>query len=231
MAEDDLDSKVWNHTGDKDTAQNYWKNDGDAGNPNSWKDVFKTGEGDGKDATTPTDVTPPDLKTNDANWPLPATGDLGTQSGDSKSSETDAPEVPDFSVDIGTLDDAQNALLPKANTAVDSYTKLKTSTLEKAPWIFQQSKAGDLGTQSTQVGGSAAGGSGPTYSDVKVEANKHLVEQTPKLKAVLDNMLLGIADSVHLAGDFTSYINTAAQTYVYADKQAFINPSGTPEAK
>jgi hypothetical protein len=231
MAEDDLNSKVWNHSGDSDAAKNAWASNGNSSNPNFWHDVFaSSGDGNGDNPTPPADLTPPDLKTVDSNWPLPATGDLGTESNYDSSSEA-APEVPDFSVDVGTLDDAQNALLPKANTAVDTYTALKTSTVEKAPWIFQQQHAGDLGTEQQQVGGSAAGGSGPTYTDVKVEANQHLVEQTPKLKAVLDNMLLGIADSVRLAGDFTSYINTAAQTYVYADKQAFINPSGTPETK
>ncbi|MFG1605277.1 hypothetical protein [Actinoplanes sp. NPDC049265] len=227
MAEDNLDDKVWNHTGDTDKAENYWKNDGDAGNPLSWHDTFPSSENG--DTSTPTDVTPPDLTWVPEKWPLPATGDLGSDNG-AEGGGGDTPVVADFSVDIGTLDDAQNALLPKADTALKSYTSLKTSTAGKVDWIFQQEHSGDLGTESVQTAGSSAGGSGPSYHDEKVEANAELVKQTPKMKAVLDNMLLAIADSVKLAGDYTSYINTAAQTYVYADKQAYIKPNGTPPA-
>ena len=230
MAED-LDDQVWNHTGDNDLAKSHWKNDGDSGNPFSWRDAVKPAEGStGDNSTPPADVTPPDLKWVPEKWPLPATGSLTPTDGDS-SSNAAAPVVADFAVDIGTLDDAQNALLPKSNTALDTYNALKTSTAGKVDWIFQQPHSGDLGTQSTQVGGSAAGGSGPTYSETKVEANAELVKQTPKLKASLDNALLAIADAIKLTGDYASQLNTAAQTYTYADKQAYIDPDGTPPTK
>jgi hypothetical protein len=229
MAADDLDDQVWNTTGDKDLAKAHWKNDGDAGNPFSWRDAVKPeGEGD-PNTTPPADVTPPTLTWVPEKWPLPATGNLTPSSG-SEGGNSAAPVVADFAVDVGTLDDAQNALLPKSDLALKTYEALRASTAGKVDWIFQQPTAA-LGTESSQVGGSSAGGSGPTVSEVKVEANPELVKQTPKVKSALDNALLAIADSIKLTGDYAAHLNTAAQTYTYADKQAYIDPDGTPPGK
>ncbi|GAA4215802.1 hypothetical protein [Actinocatenispora rupis] len=169
---------------------------------------------DDKDKDPPPDVNTPTLTTDDANWPLSATGDVPGSS--SKGDEGPPPVVDDFAVTISTLRDAQKELLPSANAAVTSYNTLKEATNATKGWIFQQDRPGDLGeyyfwnpaSQGTQT--------------QQVQPDKDLAAQTPKMEASLDNALLSIADAVHLAGQLAYYLNLAAQVYTKADKDSFL---------
>lgn len=167
------------------------------------------------DDTPPPDVNTPDLTMNDKGWPLAATGDApgGTPPSGAP------PVVPDFSVTVQTLRDAQTFLLPTVETAVNSYNTLKASTNDQKDWIFQQGSPGDLGqyyfwnpaSQGTQT--------------ENVQPDPDLAAQTPKMVASLDNALLAIADVVHLTGEYASYMNVAAQAYTSADKGSFLPTS------
>jgi hypothetical protein len=214
-----VDGQTWNPsvvTDDGDAAKNSWTN----GDGDGWKTVFAPK--DGGDDSTPDDpeagkhqFTPPTLTLKDSDWPLHATGEMGGGGGGG-TPPTTAPDVPDFSVTVGTLRDAQSAVLPSANTATDKYNSLKDSTGRKAAWIFQQDTSGDLGTyyfwnpasQGTQVQDN--------------QADPKLIKQTPIMTEALEKALLSVADAVHLAGEYAGFLNTAAQSYTYADKESYL---------
>ncbi|MEV6598524.1 hypothetical protein AB0M36_16850 [Actinoplanes sp. NPDC051346] len=169
------------------------------------------------DKKPPPDVNPPTLEMNAPGWPLPATGDIPNLKGDGEEPKGPPPEVPPFSVTVETIREAQSAVLPHAETAVNSYESLRNSTNAKKGWIFQQKHGGDLGE--TQTWNVASQGPGPVTSN---EADKSLAAETPVIAESLDKALLSIADTVRLVGDFTSYMNLAVQTYVRADKNSFL---------
>lgn len=216
---ENIDGKVWNSTGDGDGAKNSWANGGDGG----WKDVYKPADDGGDDKTPgPPDVKTPTLTMNDPGWPLPATGDMDDSGGGNPPLLT--PEVPDFSISVATLRDAQTAVLPKASAATDSYNKLKTSTDSKKSWLFQQPNSSHSSTQGVII---AANTTGYDWSPQGAEGNNldpELEAQTPIISASLDNALLSIADTVHLVGSYVNFMNNAAQVYVHADKECFLNP-------
>jgi hypothetical protein len=166
-------------------------------------------------STPPPDVNTPVLTLKDDGWPKPATGDVPDQSG-SGDDNAPPPVVPDFSVTVQTLRDAQSFVLPSAETAVSSYNTLKDATNGAKAWIFQQGKPGDLGT--TYFWNPASQG----QQTETIQADPDLAAQTPKMEASLDNALLSIADVVHLVGDYVAYLNLAAQVYTKADKDSFL---------
>jgi hypothetical protein len=169
---------------------------------------------DGQDDPPP-DVNTPTLTAIDQGWPKPATGDIPDQS-DSADDNAPPPVVPDFSVTVQTLRDAQSAVLPATDTAVSSYNTLKDMTNDSKDWIFQQDRSGDLGTYYFWN----AASQGSQTEDIQPDPD--LAAQTPKMVASLDNALLAIADVVHLAGDFVAYLDLAAQVYTKADKDSFL---------
>jgi hypothetical protein len=216
-----VDGQTWNPssvTEDKDAAKNAWTNGGGEG----WKTVFATDDSSsGGSDSNKTDGThqfkTPTLVLKDAAWPPHATGKM-TGGGGGGTPPTTAPDVPDFSVTVATLRDAQTAMLPSANTAADKYNSLKDSVANKAPWIFQQNTSGDLGTTS---GGWNVASQGQN-SDIKNQANPELIKQTPIMTEALEKALLSVADAVHLAGEYAGFLNTAAQSYTYADKESYL---------
>jgi hypothetical protein len=218
----DVSGQTWNPsgvTGDGDAAMNTWKNG--EGDGQGWKSVFATKEGEGGDsgANPPADVKPPTLTLKDATWPLSTTGKM-TGGGGGGTPPTTAPDVPDFSVTVATLRDAQTAMLPSANTATDKYNSLKDSTNAKKAWIFQQSSPDQQTTNEAPITSTSANDYHQYPSGSSLVQD--LVKQTPIMTAALDNALLAIADAVHLAGEYAGFLNTAAQSYTYADKESYL---------
>jgi hypothetical protein len=218
----DTAGDTWNPsavTGDNDAAKNAWKNgDGDG---QGWKNVYASSDDDSSsDKPTPKDVTAPTLTLKDSDWPLPATGHMdGNGSG---KPPTNAPDVPEFSVTVETLRDAQTAVLPSADTATTKYNSLKDSTNAKKSWIFQQASA-DQNTNGVVIyAGTTGNDFGPDTGTGASNLDPDLTKQTPIMTASLDNALLAIADAVHLAGEYAGFLNTAAQSYVYADKESYL---------
>lgn len=169
---------------------------------------------DDKNQDPPPDVNTPDLTLDDKGWPPSATGNVPGSNSDGD--DGPPPVVPDFSVRIQSLRDAESALLPSAETAVTSYNTLKTATNTSKDWIFQQEHSGDLGEY--YFWNVASQGS----QTQEIQPDKDLAAQTPKMVASLDNALLSIADAVHLAGQVAYYMNLAAQVYTKADKDSFL---------
>jgi hypothetical protein len=215
----DVSGQTWNPndvTKDGDAAKNSWTN----GDGDGWKSVFAPKDGDKEDATPPADVKAPTLTLKDSDWPLHATGEMGGGGGGTQ--PTTAPDVPDFSVTVGTLRDAQTAMLPSANTATDKYNSLKDSTNAKKSWIFQQASA-DQNTNGVVIyAGTTGNDYGPDTGKGASNLDPDLTKQTPIMTASLDNALLAIADAVHLAGEYAGFLNTAAQSYTYADKESYL---------
>jgi hypothetical protein len=220
----DVSGQTWTPSGvtnDGDAAMNTWKNG--EGDGQGWKNVFapKDNDGDGSDAKPPPDVKAPTLTLKDSAWPLPATGKM-TGGGGGGTPPTTAPDVPDFSVTVETLRDAQSAMLPSANTATTKYNSLKDSTNAKKSWIFQQASADQDTTGVVIYAGTTGNDYGPDTGKGASNLDPDLVKQTPIMTASLDNALLAIADAVHLAGEYASFLNTAAQSYTYADKESYL---------
>ena len=173
---------------------------------------------DDSDQEVPPDVNVPTLTLDDEDWPKPATGDIPGSDEEKDPPDGPPPVVPDFSVTVQTLRDAQDALLPSSEDAVTAYHTLKEATNQKKNWIFQQESPGDLG-QYYQWNVASQGS-----QTINVQPLKEIADRTPDMVASLDNALLSIADVVRLTGDYAGYMNLAAQTYVRADKDCFLPP-------
>lgn len=140
---------------------------------------------------------------------------------------TAPPSHPAYNVSPGSVNDACNTILANTQQAVNTYEQLKATVTSTKPWIFWAPNADptipvyDSGSETPKNGG------GPKAPTGYVPANDPNPEMTAKIGAAEDNLLLEIADSITLAGQFVDQLNNAMQFYAKADKSSVLpQPAG-----
>jgi hypothetical protein len=117
------------------------------------------------------------------------------------------PTIPAFQVSTGGIENAENTLLRQIDTQITNYDNLKSYVAQSASQNL--ASAGDPGmNQGNMTGTEVSGGVTMQY-----------------LTDVQDNLLQGVADAIQTAGQLTSMLNVAAQTYAMADKASFLPTS------
>ncbi|MGC4806693.1 hypothetical protein [Micromonospora sp. DT233] len=179
------------------------------------------------DTTKLTDVTPPRVAMNP--WSHQLNGELKgvtdkEKPSDDSSPDVNVPDVPEISVALSSLVDAQTAVLGPLRTAVDSYEELRKSFNACKEWIFTKENDRPLGRteQRVSAGMGDGRGLGGLENDKQIVEHEKLKEMAPELRAGVDNGLLAIADTLYLVGEFINMLNTAAQMYTNADQESFV---------
>lgn len=166
----------------------------------------------------PADVTPPELTEPSITGPS-ITGDprvnddpdvrdpRGRRGKGVPQVVTPPPSHPAYAVSPGSLGDASNEILNQTQQSLNAYEDLK-STVQGGGWIFWERAPFTHFTE--QLTGKTV----------------YMTDQHPELTnqiiAVEDNLLLEIADSITLAGQFADQLNNAAQFYAKADKASVL---------
>ena len=134
---------------------------------------------------------------------------------------TAPPSHPAYNVSPGSVNDAANTILADTQGAVDTYEQLKTTVNSTKGWIFWAPT--DNPTIPVYDSGSETPKNGPQGPPTGyVPANDPNPAMTAQLSAVEDNLLLEIADSITLAGQFVDQLNNAMQFYAKADKSSVL---------
>jgi hypothetical protein len=111
-------------------------------------------------------------------------------------------------VSPGSVNDAGNQILSRSQQSINTYDDLKSTVQNDGGWVFWEPA---LGTQVPDIMGVEGG--------PMTDPNPGLTNQ---LTAAEDNLLLGVADSITLAGQFADQLNNAAQFYTQADKASVL---------
>lgn len=134
---------------------------------------------------------------------------------------TAPPSHPAYNVSPGSVNDAANEILAGTQGAVDTYEQLKTTVNSTKAWVFWAPN--DNPTIPVYDSGSETPKNGPQGPPTGyAPANDPNPAMTAQLGAVEDNLLLEIADSITLAGQFVDQLNNAMQFYAKADKSSVL---------
>lgn len=164
----------------------------------------------------PTDVTPPELTQPTVKGP---TVDGHPREGESRDPKgrrgkgvpqpaIQPPTHAKYAVSPGSVNDAGNEILSRSQQSVNTYEDLKSTVQHDGGWIFWEPA---IGTKIPDIMGVEGG-----------YVTDQSPETTNQLTAAEDNLLLGVADSITLAGQFADQLNNAAQFYTQADKASVL---------
>jgi hypothetical protein len=160
----------------------------------------------------PPDVTPPDLTEN---WHLfgpPMSGTpRGTPPGASTGTASAPPPVRAYEVSPGSLEAASEAILRATHAAVGAYDDVKNYVNTNKGWVFDVANPTVL-TNTQYV----------PYQDTAYPVppwDPH-ADWTQQWTVQSDNLLLAVANTITLAGQFLDAVNNAGQFYTKADHES-----------
>jgi hypothetical protein len=145
----------------------------------------------------------------------------GSGSGSSSSSQT-YPPCPDISVDLGSLQDAENSMLTAAFNIVQAYDNLAMLFQDYQSWVYGQN-AVDIVEQWTGAIEST-GGYTTTVSPSEIQGMAQSFangsDGQPGMNAQQEYLLQSIGNSMALVGEFIAVLNAAGGAYATADSNS-----------
>jgi len=181
-----------------------------------------TAGGGSSDSPAPSYVPDPYLQVIWGDAPA-ITGNVGGNAGAGGTPN----EHPMFTVDLGSIREAENGILGQTRSAVANYMNLK-NLVEQAidggsVWGQQATMTVEHPT-STAYEGVSEGGPGPSIPDT-IEPDTDIQQVAQQYAAVMDpamsEVLRQCADAIESVGQFVVLLDRAGQQYAYADKTSF----------
>ncbi|MEU8210353.1 hypothetical protein AB0B85_14270 [Micromonospora sp. NPDC049044] len=126
-------------------------------------------------------------------------------------------------VNVGSLYDAENAMLKLTSAAIDDFESFKNARLENETWVFyaknKESTEDRTYTRNPEAGEEffvAFETTGPEVEDPNPERTAELIQNQNAL-------LQAIGGAIHRVGRFAGMYNDAAQIYAAADRSSWID--------
>lgn len=126
-------------------------------------------------------------------------------------------------VNVGSLYDAENAILKLTSAAIDDFERFKNERLDNELWIFyakdKESTEDRTYTRSPEAGEEFF----VSFETTGPEVEDPHPERTAEIVQTQNALLQGIGGAIHRVGRFAGMYNDAAQIYAAADRSSWID--------
>lgn len=157
-------------------------------------------------------------------WSIAPGFPWGNSDSSGAGSSSTPPAAPDLSIDLGSLLDAENAMLSASSTVVSAYESLKQLFESGKDTVFGQTAVNHQTVATGNAGHSVSSTSTPDGIQPLAQAFANGQNGQPGMNDVEAYALQQIGNAMAMVGEFIALMNSAGSTYADADASSAVPP-------